>query len=61
MKKKLNQFWTWYDNLKEPWRMLFAVFVICSPMHIGAFTGNYFIFGLIIPIMISKIICLDLK
>ena len=42
--------------MKEPWRMIFGVFVICSPLHIGAFTGHYAIGACImLPIMISKI------
>ena len=41
MKNRINQFWTWYDNLKEPWRFLFAIFILCLPMHIAAFTGYY--------------------
>ena len=56
----MKKFWTWYDNIKEPWRMLFGVFVICSPMHIGNFTGHYII-GLLIMIPIISKIIYDLK
>jgi hypothetical protein len=52
----MNKFWNWYDNLKEPWRLLFAVFVLMSPLHISALYHNTnlkYVMLLTIPIMIS--------
>jgi len=55
--KKIKQFWVWYNKMKEPWRMLFAVFILCSPMHIGNLTGNFLLgASLMIPILLSKLI-----
>jgi len=55
--KKIKQFWSWYNKMKEPWRMLFAVFILCSPMHIGNLTGNFLLgASLMIPILLSKLI-----
>ena len=57
MKNKLNQFWKWYNQMPEPWRFLFAIFILCSPIHIGIMTGHYII-GVIITtsIVFSKIL-----
>jgi hypothetical protein len=57
----MNKFWKWYDNLNEPWRFLFAIFVLCSPLHIGnlmgQFDSKYFLLiGMMLPIMVTRII-----
>lgn len=54
--KKINQFWNWYNTMQEPWRMIFAVFILCSPLHIGALTGHYLLgVCVMLPILFSKI------
>lgn len=55
--KKIKQFWNWYNGIKEPWRMLFALSILCSPMHIGNLTGNFLVgAAIMISILLSKII-----
>lgn len=56
----MNKFWKWYDNLNEPKRFFFAIFVLCSPVHISSIMGShdpryYLLMGLMIPIMATRI------
>lgn len=61
-----NKFWTWYDNMNEPYRFLF-MFVICSPFFVGEFliqshqNLGLALMSLIIPIVLSRICFKTLK
>jgi hypothetical protein len=33
----MRKFWRWYNQIKEPYRMFFFLFVIAIPMHLGNF------------------------
>lgn len=46
------KFWTWYDNMKEPKRFFFAIFILCSPILVG----NFFIQTKYQPLEIGLII-----
>ena len=52
----MNKFWKWYDEMEEPWRMLFGVGVVCSPLHISAYTGIHWILFLLLPIIASRML-----
>lgn len=55
--KTLIKFWDWYNKLQEPYRFLFAMFVLMLPLHIGAFTNHYVIGASIMMfIILSKIV-----
>lgn len=51
----INDFWKFYDNMKEPWRMLFAFGVLMLPMWISFLINNRFILLLTIPIVVSRV------
>ena len=50
----LTKFWTWYDNIEEPWRMIFAFSVLMMPMCISFVINNNIPMLLIIPIVVSR-------
>jgi hypothetical protein len=56
--KKLNRiidrFWGWYDNMDEPYRFLFAIVVLSSPLHISTLSGNFLWMSLFLPILITR-------
>jgi hypothetical protein len=66
MIKIQQQFWKWYDHIKEPWRMLFAVFVLMSPLwggieycsrnNIDTSYGMAIGYMIMFPILLSKIL-----
>lgn len=53
--KKINKFWKWYDNIKEPYRFIFMFFVLALPLHLSSLTGHVYLMFLFIPMIISRI------
>lgn len=53
--KAVYKFWTWYDNIQEPWKFLFVIIVLVSPLHVASVTHQPFWLLLIIPILGTRI------
>ena len=49
--KPIYKFWTWYDNIPEPWRFLFMLFVLSLPLHVMSLTHQPLWLLLMIPIL----------
>ena len=45
------KFWSWYDSIREPWRFLFAIVVLSSPLHLFAITSNGLFMAGFLPIV----------
>ena len=54
--KKFDDFWKWYDNIKEPYKLLFLIIVLMSPMWISFLIGNNILFCLYVPIIMSRML-----
>lgn len=54
MKRIQIKFWSWYDNLEEPFRFLFMMLVLAFPLHLSTLTDNHLWLSLFLPIVISK-------
>jgi hypothetical protein len=50
----MKKFWNWYDGVREPYRFLFALFVLALPLHISAITNQYLFMSLFLPVVISR-------
>lgn len=50
----MRKFWKWYDSLNEPWRFLFMIVILCTPLHIYSFTNQPLYLIAFIPLVISR-------
>ena len=51
-----NRFWNWYDDMKDPYRFIFMITILASPIHIYALTGKSIVALLFVPILTSRIL-----